>query len=75
VVIVRSASIGEYGFAGMLSDGCWLLVTNEKKADSADILAAHKHRPSLERRHYPLKGDQIIAPMFIHVPARIRKPY
>ena len=75
MVVVRSASIRVYGFAGMLTDGCWPLVTNEKKATPADILAANKHQPSLERRHHQLKGDQIVAPMFIHDPARIHEPY
>ena len=53
------------------SDGCWPLVTNEEDTDPADVLAAYKHQPSLERRHHQLKGDQIVAPMFIHDPARI----
>ena len=53
------------------SDGCWPLVTNERETNPADILAAYKHQPSLERRHHQLKGDQIVAPMFIHDPARI----
>ena len=53
------------------SDGCWPLVTNEKETSPADILAAYKHQPSLERRHHQLKGDQVVAPMFIHDPARI----
>jgi transposase len=55
----------------MLIDGCWPRVTNEKEANPADILAAYNHQPSLERRHHQLKGDQIVAPMFIHDPARI----
>jgi hypothetical protein len=49
----------------------WPLITNEKDADPADILAAYKHQPSLERRHHQLKGDQLVAPMFLHDPARI----
>jgi transposase len=53
------------------SDGCWPLITNEKEADPADVLAAYKHQPSLERRHHQLKGDQLVAPMFLHDPARI----
>ena len=53
------------------SDGCWPLITNEKDTDPADILAAYKHQPSLERRHHQLKGEQLVAPMFLHDPARI----
>ena len=59
----------------MLTDGCWPLVTNEREANPADILAAYKHQPSLVRRHHQLKGDQIVARMFIHDPARIQEPY
>jgi transposase len=58
-------------WADARSDGCWPLITNEKEADPADILAAYKHQPSLERRHHQLKGDQLVAPMFLHDPARI----
>ncbi len=64
---VREDVIG----ADARSDGCWPLVTNERDTSAADILAAYKHQPSLERRHHQLKGDQIVAPMFIHDPARI----
>jgi transposase len=53
------------------SDGCWPLVTNERDTDPADVLAAYKHQPSLERRHHQLKGDPLVAPMFLHDPARI----
>lgn len=53
------------------ADAGWPLITNDKEADPADILAAYKHRPSLERRHHQLKGDQLVAPMFLHHPARI----
>ena len=58
-------------WADARSDGCWPLVTNEKEVDPADVLAAYKHQPSLERRHHQLKGDQLVAPMFLHDPARI----
>lgn len=58
-------------WADARSDGCWPLVTNEKDTDPADILAAYKHQPSLERRHHQLKNDQLVAPMFLHDPARI----
>ena len=58
-------------WADARSDGCWPLVTNEKDTDPADILAAYKHQPSLERRHHQLKSDQLVAPMFLHDPARI----
>jgi hypothetical protein len=34
-------------WADARSDGCWPLITNEKDADPADILAAYKHQPSV----------------------------
>jgi len=55
------------------SDGCWPLVTNDQDSDPADVLAAYKHQPSLERRHHQLKGGQLVAPMFLHDPARIER--
>jgi transposase len=58
-------------WADARSDGCWPLITNERDTDPADVLAAYKHQPSLERRHHQLKGDQLVAPMFLHDPARI----
>jgi hypothetical protein len=58
-------------WADARSDGCWPLITNEKDADPADIPAAYKQQPSLERRHHQLKGDQLVVPMFLHDPARI----
>lgn len=58
-------------WADARSDGCWPLITNEKDTDPSDVLAAYKHQPSLERRHHQLKGDQLVAPMFLHDPARI----
>ncbi|MHB8329094.1 MAG: hypothetical protein ACYDD6_05655 [Acidimicrobiales bacterium] len=42
---VREDVIG----ADTRSDGCWPLVANEKDTDPADILAAYKHQPNLER--------------------------
>jgi transposase len=53
------------------SDGCWPLVTNDRDLAAADLLVAYKHQPSLERRHHVLKGDQLVAPVFLHDPARI----
>ena len=53
------------------SDGCWPLVTNVRDADAAELLVAYKYQPHLERRHHLLKGDQLVAPVFLHDPARI----
>ncbi len=53
------------------SDGCWPLVTNVRDVDAAELLVAYKYQPHLERRHHLLKGDQLVAPVFLHDPARI----
>ena len=53
------------------SDGCFPLITNDTDRTDAEILAAYKHQPHLERRYSQLKGTQHIAPMFLKDPARI----
>ena len=53
------------------SDGCWPLITNDRILTGSQVLKAYKHQPSLEHRHAQLKGDQLVAPMFLHDPARI----
>jgi hypothetical protein len=53
------------------SDGCWPLITNDRDLTGGQVLEAYKHQPSLEHRHAQLKGDQLVAPMFLHDPARI----
>ena len=53
------------------SDGCWPLITCDRNLTGAEVLGAYKHQPSLEHRHAQLKGDQLVAPMFLHDPARI----
>jgi transposase len=53
------------------SDGCWPLITCDRSLTARGVLEAYKHQPSLEHRHAQLKGDQLVAPMFLHDPARI----
>lgn len=53
------------------SDGCFPLITNDTDLTDADVLAAYKYQPNLERRHAQLKGTQHVAPMFLKDPARI----
>lgn len=53
------------------SDGCWPLVTNDAKLTPAEVLAAYRYQPNLERRHHILKGHQAVAPVYVHDPARI----
>ena len=53
------------------SDGMFPLITNDKPMSAAELLAAYKYQPNLEKRHAQLKGTQLVAPMFLHDPARI----
>lgn len=53
------------------SDGCFPLITNDKTMTGAELLTAYKYQPNLEKRHAQLKGTQLVAPVFLHDPARI----
>jgi len=53
------------------SDGCYPLITNDRQMTEAELLAAYKWQPNLEKRHAQLKGTQLVAPVFLHDPARI----
>ena len=53
------------------SDGCYPLISNDPGMTGAELLAAYKYQPNLEKRHAQLKGTHLVAPMFLHDPARI----
>jgi transposase len=53
------------------SDGCFPLITNDAKMTPAEVLAAYKYQPNLERRNHILKGHQAVAPVFLRSPSRI----
>jgi hypothetical protein len=53
------------------SDGCYPLVSNDRDLTDAQLLAAYKYQPNLEKRHAQLKGTQLVAFVFLHDPARI----
>ncbi len=53
------------------SDGCFPLITNDTTLSDAEVLAAYRYQPHLERRHHLLKGVQDAAPVLLHTPARI----
>jgi hypothetical protein len=54
-----------------VSDGCWPLITNDKDMTGAQVLAAYRYQPNLERRHHLLKGIQDAAPIWIKTIPRI----
>lgn len=53
------------------TDGCFPLVTNDKEMTPADVLAAYRYQPNLERRNHVLKGPQEVAPVYLETPHRI----
>lgn len=54
------------------SDGCFPLITNDWSIPAADLLAAHKFQPNLEKRFAQLKGGSLdVTPMWLKDPARI----
>ena len=53
------------------SDGMWPLITNDPSMTPAELLAAYKWQPNLEKRHAQPKGTQLVAPMWLRDPARI----
>lgn len=53
------------------SDGCFPLITNDTNLTGAQVLAAYRYQPNLERRHHLLKSIQHAAPVLLKNPARI----
>lgn len=53
------------------SDGCFPLITNDTTMTPAEVLAAYRYQPNLERRNHMLKGPQQVAPVYLQAPHRI----
>ncbi|HXH56106.1 IS1634 family transposase, partial [Iamia sp.] len=53
------------------SDGCFPLITNDTTITPAEVLAAYRYQPNLERRNHMLKGPQEVAPVYLKTPHRI----
>ena len=53
------------------ADGCFPLISNDTTLTDAELLAAYRYQPNLERRHHLLKSVQDAAPVLLHNPARI----
>jgi hypothetical protein len=53
------------------TDGCFPLITNDLAMSPAEVLAAYRYQPNLERRHHMLKGPQEVAPVYLQTPRRI----
>ncbi|MCA1698275.1 MAG: IS1634 family transposase [Actinobacteria bacterium] len=53
------------------SDGCFPLISNDRALTDAEILAAYRYQPNLEKRHHQLKSVQDAAPVTLHSAVRI----
>jgi transposase len=53
------------------SDGVYPLITNDRSLSPAEILAAHKRQPMIEKRFGQIKTVHEIAPVFLKNEARI----
>jgi hypothetical protein len=54
-----------------VTDGMFPLVTNDGQMTPADVLAAYRYQPNLERRNHMLKGPQEVAPVYLEHAHRI----
>lgn len=53
------------------TDGCFPLISNDRTLTDAEILAAYRYQPNLEKRHHQLKSVQDAAPVLLKSPERI----
>ena len=53
------------------SDGMFPLISNDHELSDAEVLAAYRYQPNLERRHHLLKSVQDAAPVLLKNPVRI----
>lgn len=54
-----------------VTDGCFPLVSCDRELTDAEVLAAYRYQPNLEKRHHELKSVLELAPVRLHSPARI----
>jgi len=53
------------------TDGCFPLVSNDRDLTDAELLAAYRYQPNLEKRHHQLKTVLAAAPVELKSPSRI----
>jgi transposase len=53
------------------SDGMYPLLTNDRQLSDAEVFAAHKRQPTIEKRFHQTKGVLEIAPVFLKNEGRI----
>ena len=53
------------------TDGCFPMVSNDRDLSDAELLAAYRYQPNLEKRHHQLKTVLAAAPVTLKSPSRI----
>lgn len=53
------------------TDGCFPLTSNDRDLTDAELLAAYRYQPNLEKRHHQLKTVLAAAPVTLKSPSRI----
>lgn len=54
-----------------ITDGCFPTITNDTAMTPAEVLAAYRYQPNLERRNHLLTGPQEVAPVYLDSAHRI----
>ena len=54
-----------------VTEGCFPTITNDTVMTPAEVLAAYRYQPNLERRNHLLKGPQEVAPVYLKNAHRI----
>lgn len=54
-----------------VTDGMFPLITNDREMTPAEVLAAYRYQPNLERRNHMLKGPQEVTPVYLNHAHRI----
>ena len=53
------------------TDGCFPLISNDRRLTDPELLAAYRYQPNLEKRHHLLKSVQEATPVLLKSPERI----
>ncbi len=53
------------------TDGCFPLISNDRKLTDPELLGAYRYQPNLEKRHHQLKSVLGAAPVELKSPSRI----
>lgn len=71
VFTIAAAITAEKVAYDAVTDGCFPLITNDTVMSEAEVLAAYRYQPNLERRNHLLKGPQEVAPVYLETAHRI----